>query len=235
MSLAIRLSAALAFAAFTGMCRAEAQQSPEAEMLREMREQIEMLSDRVNRPPEREHVRELQERIEMLERELRERNAPPPGAFPRPGPRSPREAFRAPDRLPGTVTLEFNGGGVTASVSTATPMYQIQGHSLNQSHQQGEITEREELTLVAAGMVKIDSRTGSIFVACEGTFTFSFVSLDENETGESEEANIKFNASVHLQPGEVKALVSQGGHTLTVKASLQPLAPPRNAPPNRRR
>ena len=275
MNIVSKLLAAIVLAAAISFGPAEAQESPETS--RELREQVEILIDRINESrlgeridelherietlerelqerighsEEREHMRELEGHIEMLERELEERAGHSPEAGhirelqehirrlegelgerrgTRPG------EFRAPDWLPGTVTLEFNGGGVAVSVSTAMLRYKVQGHSLNQSHQHGEITKREEFTLVAAGMVEIDSRTGSIFVACEGTFTFNYVSLDDDETGESKESSIKFNASVRLQPGEVRALVSQGGRTLTVKATLQRLPPPGEAPPSRRR
>ena len=241
MSFLIRMFAAITLLASIAFCPAEAQQSPDADMLREMREQIEILSERINRSPERDRIRELEEHIEMLERERRQHppgsdpgvdaspRGPKPG--PKPGPRHRPPRFRAPDRLEQSVTLEFKRGGAVASITTAQPMYRVEGHNTQEAHQNGETMKHEETAFHAAGMVELNEHMGTIFVSCEGTFVSSYNSTNGKEEGKHEETNLEFNASIRLRSGEEKKLVSQGGSTLTIKATLQPLTPPRKGPP----
>lgn len=284
MKLIIRVSAAIPFVAFFALCGAEAQDSPNADVLRALRDQIEMLSDRMNESPERERVREMEEHIRMLERQLEERaerprereriqdleehirameehiqmlerelqeraEHPPERGHIRElenhirtlerefgeGRRVPRGASRGPGRLPGSVTLVFSGGGVESTVTTAMPMYQLEGQHSEESHEIGESQQHEEIMFRAKGRVEVDARSGSIFVSCEGAFIYEEISSEEGESAAREGANIEFHASVLLQSGEEKVIASQGGHTLTVKATFQPFAPPRRAPPDRRR
>ncbi len=245
MSLLVRMFAAITLLASIAFCPAEAQQSPEADVLREMREQIEILSERINRSPERNRIRDLEEHIEMLERERRQHpprsasgvnvNPPGPKSAPKPGPRNRPPRFRAPDRLEQSVTLEFKRGGAVASITTAQPMYHVEGHNAQEARQNGETMKHEETAFHAAGMVELNEHLGTIFVSCEGTFVSSYNSTNGKEEGKHEEMNLKFNASIRLRSGEEKTLVSQEGIALTIKATLQPLTPPRKGPPAPRR
>jgi hypothetical protein len=236
MSLLIRMFAAITLLASIAFFPAEAQQSSEANTLREMREQIETLSERINRPPESYRIRELEEHIEMLERERRQHpsnatpgvNASPPG--PQPGPRHRPGRFRAPGRLEQSVTLEFKRGRAVASITTAQPMYQVEGHHTQETHQNGEAMKHEEIAFHAAGMVELMDHMGTIFVSCEGFFVSSYNSTIVEEKRKHEETSLKFNASIRLRSGEEKTLVSQGGNVLTIKATLQPVSPPVNPP-----